>query len=410
MTSKLTSYLNTEVLLKVCLGLSLVGLFGGKFVPPQFYRYALTVALILLATDAIRNPTGARQAIANPFVWPWLIVLLTLGLSMIQFVNTPELASEHRTVFHVKLLLYSATLIWLIATTIRRERDLNWLFVPMIIALALVLIDFLLRFRMILVTNQLQGWIDARLELALKVAFLILFLPPSIFFFRQTRTRIVVSTLGLITSLLLFALGMRSGWLLVVGLIAIWVAFRPRLARKLSPLVLVGAAALAWLGPNYAMERLHNGFHDLGERPTLVWRPTLTMIADRPWTGFGFGGHYAKTLREYLDRDPDGKNLIRNLKDPHNFYFQMAWHGGAMTVTALIAAMLFLIWRLAPEFRSQVRLENHDAGRALYFLVWSLLILWGGIIANSETPDIFSFSMMFAISAVWFNIHHRTLR
>lgn len=407
MTGKLSQYLNTEILLKVCLGLSLVGLFGGKFVPPQFYRYALTIALILLTTDAIQNSTGARQAIANPFVWLWLFVLFTLALSMSQFVNSPAPATEYRIPFYVKTLLYSATLIWLTSATIRLERDLNWLFVPMLVALGLVFLDFLLRFGTVLITNQVQEWVAARFELALKVALLILFVPPSIFFFRPMGARLFISALGLVAMLLLFALGLRSGWLLGGGLLALWVAFRPRLAVTLFPLILVSAAALAWFGPNYAMERLHSGFHDLGERPTVAWRPALKMIADRPWRGFGFGGHYPKTLHEYLNRDPDGNNPTIHIRDPHNFYLQMAWHGGAITVTALFAAMSFLIWLLLREFRSYIRLENSDARKLLYVLIWSLLILWNGIIANSETPDIFSFSMLFAISSVWFNLDRR---
>lgn len=405
----LSRYLSTEILLKVCLSLSLVGLFGGKFIPPQFYRYALTVALVALLIDAFRSSTGARAAIANPFVWLWLLVLLTLALSMTQLMYRPELSAEYRIVFHAKTLLYSATLLWLFSTTIRCQKDLTWALVPMLFSLTLVLVDFVLRFGTAITDNQVQMWVSARYELALKVTLLILFVPPSLFYFTRIRDRIAIGVLGLFSILLLFALGMRSGWILAIGLVLLWVALRPKLAVVLIPLSAAATALLVWLAPIYAIERLHHGLHDLGERPIYVWLPTLKMISSRPWQGFGYGGHYAETLREHLHLTPGGNALIQNLHDAHNFYLQMTWHGGALTITALLVAICYLFWCLVREFQLHIRLDDHSPQKLLYVLVWSLLVLWGGIIANSETPDIFSFSVLFGIAAVWRNVAHNTI-
>jgi O-Antigen ligase len=354
----------------------------------------------------MRRSKNARESLSNPFVRVWLLILLTLAFSMTQFIGAPASETEHNVAFHLKSLLYSATLIWLMATTIRREQDLIWLFCPMILSLALVLIDYVHRFRGTLTLNETSLWVDARLELGMKVAFLILFVPPSFLFFKKISARILIGALGMLGLLLLAALGMRSGWLLAFGTIVIWLAFRPLSAIVMLPALLFCAVTLASFAPNYALERLNNGFHDLSQRPEVAWLPTLKMIQDRPGRGFGFGGHFAQTLRKYERNETSQHEPNQEIRDPHNFYLQMAWYGGAITITAIVAAMAYLIGRLLIEFRSRASTQGGHVRLLVYGLTCSLLLLWCGIIANSETPNLFTFSMAFATASIWHNLVH----
>lgn len=92
----------------------------------------------------------------------------------------------------------------------------------------------------------------------------------------------------------------RSAWLLLCGLL--------------------GALALAMLYPEVLSNR------GLSYRPEL-WTQTLSMVAQQPWQGFGFGAHLAIFIAE----------LNTSFSEPHNFALGVLYYTGIIGLALWLA-------------------------------------------------------------------------
>jgi O-antigen ligase len=119
------------------------------------------------------------------------------------------------------------------------------------------------------------------------------------------RGPLLLALVLLVTAMLLT--GSRGGFLslavacLVMTLLVLGVA-RARV-RLLLPAVAVAGLlgwALVWVSGAGTLERLDQTDETLASR-TLIYEDTLAMIADRPWTGHGYGT-YEQSFRLYQDR------------------------------------------------------------------------------------------------------------
>ncbi len=154
-------------------------------------------------------------------------------------------------------------------------------------------------------------------------------------------------------ALMVLALGLsasRTGALALAVLVA-WALLDARLPRAArwwlaaTPLLYAlcwGALALVadWQqGHFYAAERLQSG-SDISSSRFAIWRNTLVLIAQNPWTGVGWGGfNFAWTFTPFPDRP------VAFFDHTHNLPLQLAAEIG-LPATALVLGLLgWALWR-----------------------------------------------------------------
>ena len=155
--------------------------------------------------------------------------------------------------------------------------------------------------------------------------------------------------------------------LLVVALVACWGGLRQAETRRVV-LAWVLAYALAVLvlpfveeGGSGAWARLQAGDAVCASRMTL-WRNVLTLIAQRPWFGWGWGElDYAHYITLY-----DGPRFCDILDNAHNLPLHLAVELGVPL--ALAACGLFVVWVM----RAKPWRET-DATRQMAWLVLAVL-------------------------------------
>jgi O-antigen ligase len=130
----------------------------------------------------------------------------------------------------------------------------------------------------------------------------------------------------------------RSG---VVGLIAagaagsaLAAASSKRRAALTTTLVLGALVVLVglWTNSQGVMDRVETTVSDAGELSRLtIWRETLAIVRDFPWTGTG-AGTFADAMLQY---QRTARQVLFN--QAHNEYLQLLTEGGVVLVVALIA-------------------------------------------------------------------------
>ncbi|WP_432722979.1 O-antigen ligase family protein [Jeongeupia wiesaeckerbachi] len=165
-------------------------------------------------------------------------------------------------------------------------------------------------------------------------------------------------------SLLLFQLlamvimGFRGAWLTMSAILLLF-ALR-NLSRK-QLLTLIVVAACAAVGAIYATKTLAPKTYeflqfkmsqrDSSGRIDKLWMPTVTMIADKPLLGHGYGNaNFSKTFAaEAVKHD---SWAWKEATHPHNIWLEVAFATGLAGAALLLTIMLrsaWLLWRRSAE-------------------------------------------------------------
>lgn len=145
------------------------------------------------------------------------------------------------------------------------------------------------------------------------------------------------------------ATGSRTGllaWGLALLLLAWWqpgrAAARVVLAAKAVLAYLAAALALAWhLADGGLFQRLSQAGSDSRRE---LWANVLTLIAQKPWGGWGWGElDYAHFITEF-----DGPRFPMLLGNAHNLPLHLAVELGIPAALLICGAALWLVWRNRP--------------------------------------------------------------
>lgn len=152
-------------------------------------------------------------------------------------------------------------------------------------------------------------------------------------------------------SVLLVLLQSRVGQL--GGLIALLLLV-PQLQRQrqLAPvLALVGLGVALGLGSQYLLQTNLRGteiYQSAGGR-SIIWPFTAKLIAESPWSGWGYGSFEPTFLERYMAAkalDPSMAQAEPNIGHPHNEFLYWAMEGGVAGMLGLVLMMGAVFWRL----------------------------------------------------------------
>ncbi|MGY3888707.1 Wzy polymerase domain-containing protein [Aeromonas mytilicola] len=155
----------------------------------------------------------------------------------------------------------------------------------------------------------------------------------------------------LAASLLLVVLQSRVGQL--GGLLALFL-LAPQLYRQrllAHVLGLVGLGVVLGLASQYGIVGLKRGveiYQSGGYRP-IYWVYCAKLIAEAPWTGWGYGSFESVFLQHYMaDKalNPSMVQIEYNLDHPHNEFLYWAVEGGLAPMLGMALMGGALLWRL----------------------------------------------------------------
>lgn len=142
----------------------------------------------------------------------------------------------------------------------------------------------------------------------------------------------------------------RTGLLMLV-LLAAWALLDRRLPRRLRVMLLATVpAALAWTaavhvwsemaGVRYFAEARLASNSDISSSRFAIWKNTLDLIAQHPWTGVGWNNfNYAWTLTPFPDRP------VAFFDHTHNVLLQLAVELGLPAAMAIVGGVCWATWR-----------------------------------------------------------------
>ena len=141
----------------------------------------------------------------------------------------------------------------------------------------------------------------------------------------------------------------RTG-LVSVLLLAGWGLLDRRLSRTARWLLVAAPAvyALSWLGMAQWAALTQHAFGgaqrlaeaDVGGSRVAIWRDTLTLIAQQPWAGVGFGEFNLAWTLTPLPQRP-----VAFFDHTHNLPLQLAVELGVPLATAVMALLMWALWR-----------------------------------------------------------------
>ncbi|MCF3099684.1 ligase [Aeromonas australiensis] len=153
-------------------------------------------------------------------------------------------------------------------------------------------------------------------------------------------------------TLLLVVLQSRVGQL--GGLLALFLLmpqlYRQRLLWRILALVIV-ALALGLLS-QYGMAGVKRGveIYQSGGMRSIYWPYAAKLIAQAPWSGWGYGSFESVFLHHYMaDKalNPSMVQIEYNLDHPHNEFLYWAVEGGIAPMVGIVIMGGALLWRLA---------------------------------------------------------------
>jgi len=188
-------------------------------------------------------------------------------------------------------------------------------------------------------------------------------------------------------------------WLLIVALLALWRRSTGRLALGLAAVGLLLYLAWAWLLPGLLLQWTGFQAEDLflrfgGEGRACVsrrvlWSNVLYLIAQKPWTGWGWGElDYA----HYMTLFP-GARFCLLLDNAHDLPLHLAVELGVPVALLACAAVLAWVWRARPWREAEPARQ----------LAWGVLALIG-LHSLVEFPlwyGPFQLAALFAVALLW---------
>jgi O-antigen ligase len=283
-----------------------------------------SAALALVATIAVLMAALVRApALCISFAWAWWVVgLLCVAVASLQYF-APSLANG-----------------WLIATSGALGRAVGNMRQPNHLATALVC------------STVMTAWL-------------------------WQSARIATSVAAVSIAAMVFAVGLsasRTG-ALSLGVLLLWALLDrslPRAARwtlSLTPLLYLlcwaGLAQYAeWQQAHfYGAERLQSDT-DISSSRFAIWRNALTLIAQNPWTGVGWGNfNFAWTFTPFPDRP------VAFFDHTHNLPLQLAVEIGLPAAALVLGLFGWALWRARGAWRVAGEQPGHPARAAFVMLV-----------------------------------------
>ncbi|MGS3136650.1 Wzy polymerase domain-containing protein [Aeromonas sanarellii] len=156
----------------------------------------------------------------------------------------------------------------------------------------------------------------------------------------------------LATSLLLVVLQSRVGQLGGVMALLLLSAQLGRERRLGRMLVLVALGILLGLASQYLMAGARRGLeiYQSGGMRSIYWPYAAKLIAQMPWTGWGYGSFESVFLHHYMaDKalNPAMVQIEYNLDHPHNEFLYWAVEGGLAPMLGMVLMGGALLWRLS---------------------------------------------------------------
>lgn len=156
----------------------------------------------------------------------------------------------------------------------------------------------------------------------------------------------------LATSLLLVVLQSRVGQLggvMALLLLSAQLGRERRLGRMLA---LVALGILLGLTSQYLMAGARRGLeiYQSGGMRSIYWHYAAKLIAQMPWTGWGYGSFESVFLHHYMaDKalNPAMVQIEYNLDHPHNEFLYWAVEGGLAPMLGMVLMGGALLWRLS---------------------------------------------------------------
>ncbi|MFQ2495420.1 Wzy polymerase domain-containing protein [Aeromonas caviae] len=156
----------------------------------------------------------------------------------------------------------------------------------------------------------------------------------------------------LATSLLLVILQSRVGQLggmMALLLLSAQLGRERRLGRMLA---LVALGILLGLASQYLMAGARRGLeiYQSGGMRSIYWPYAAKLIAQMPWTGWGYGSFESVFLHHYMaDKalNPAMVQIEYNLDHPHNEFLYWAVEGGLAPMLGMVLMGGALLWRLS---------------------------------------------------------------
>lgn len=155
----------------------------------------------------------------------------------------------------------------------------------------------------------------------------------------------------LATSLLLVVVQSRVGQLggVLALLLLVPRLHRERLLGRVLGLVALGVAL--GLASQYGMAGAKRGLemYQSGGMRSVYWPYAARLIAEAPWSGWGYGSFESVFLQHYMaDKalNPAMVQIEYNLDHPHNEFLYWAVEGGLAPMLGMVLMGVALLWRL----------------------------------------------------------------
>jgi hypothetical protein len=201
----------------------------------------------------------------------------------------------------------------------------------------------------------------------------------------RRRGRFLACALLGATTLAVLSTGSRSGFLALGVGAATFVALSRRLRRRESMIVVVALSVLAVFAATSFAPRTAEISSTTGTLLARegIWHQAVTLIAERPITGWGF--HYA-TRSVFVEAPSPGGAATRRLSSVHNEYLAQLVDGGVLGMFGF-SFMLALLVRVGLRMRAHPSTE-HEGIAFLSFLAALGLVMFAGTPLESSVSAI----------------------
>jgi len=193
--------------------------------------------------------------------------------------------------------------------------------------------------------------------------------------------------LGLISYALLITTS-RGAWLSLAIVIGVWLlitiepSWRYRLLATFFSLLVIGGLLLIWFQSAWV-----TNLFSTSESRIIVYRNSLNLLRDYPFTGIGVGNTFAFTYANYQLLIPHAF-----LYHTHNLYLSIAVGQG-------IFGLVAFLWLLFNLYRLIMRVERHHSTKA-FRAIWlglTAILIHGMADAPQFSGDHWSMVMLFAL-------------
>jgi O-antigen ligase len=174
-----------------------------------------------------------------------------------------------------------------------------------------------------------------------------------------SRAKLALGGLVLVQTGLLLLTGYRGAWSAAAAAFLFATlasrSWKTLVIGLMVPVVVTGAMAVAF-PDNPIVERLHQGF-DTSMRTSGTWWPTITLIAERPLSGYGYSTEvFHRVFNSKADQHPEWP--FHTSLGPHNNYLEIWFAGGILALLALLWLYGEMLTAYLHAFKTAASLEQ----------------------------------------------------